>query len=130
MARIVAFGVCSGLMWSLAPGILAGLFANGPLPSFLSACAITGVLVSSLLALPLRRAKRWVALLLGVPALLAGSFCFGLTWGLFSHDSPIETALLFAATSTLSPFAIALVPCAVLTAVLLWKCLLRPNDCV
>jgi hypothetical protein len=30
--RIVVFGTCSGLAWSLAPGILGGLFLDSHIP--------------------------------------------------------------------------------------------------
>jgi hypothetical protein len=128
--RIVIFGACSGLVWSLAPGLYGGLFFSPhiPLVLMLVTCAIIGILVSFLLAIPLMKAKHWVITLpLGVLALPIGAFCFGLFFYLFQNAerNPFTVGLQFAFWSTLWPyFAIILVPSAVLTTVLLWKCLL------
>ena len=131
--RVVIFGACSGLAWSLAPGVLGGLFHDShiPLTLMLVTCALIGILVSSLLALPLHKANHWViTLLLGVLALPIGAFFFGLFFYLFqnSEDGPLRIGLEVAFWSTLGPvFAIILVPSSVLTTFLLWKCLPKPK---
>jgi len=130
LTRIVIFGTCTGLAWSLAPGICGGLFFDSdiPLVLMLVTCAIIGILVSFLLAMPLIKANHWVITLpLGVLALPIGAFCFGLFFYLFQNTegNPFTVGLEFAFWSTLLPyFAVILVPSAVLTTVLLWKCLL------
>jgi MFS family permease len=128
IARIVVFGTCSGLIWSLAPGVCVDLFHDSrfPLALILIICALIGILISALFAVPLLKANRWSTLLLGVLALLLGAFCFGFFDSLFesSSDNPFKLGLTFAFFSTFSPFAIALIPCAVLTTFLYRKCLL------
>jgi hypothetical protein len=128
--RIIIFGICSGLAWSLAPGIYGGLFfdPHSPLALILVTCATIGVFVSAMLAWPLLKANHWViTLLLGILALPIGAFCFGFFDCLFesSQDNPFRIGLMYAFWSTLWPyFAVVLVPSAVLTTFLLWKCLL------
>ena len=127
--RIVIFGTSSGLVWSLAPGLLGGLFFDSliPLPLMLVTCALIGVFVSLLLALPMLKRRHWsIALPLGVVALPIAGFLFGLFFSLFqnSGESPLRIGLSFAFYALGPLFAIILVPCSVLTTLLLRKCLL------
>src|SRR5258708_7873214 len=127
LTRIIVFGTCSGLVWSLAPGLYGGLFfySHVPLVLFFVSFALICILVSFLLAIPLIKANHWViTLLLGVLALPIGAFCFGLFFSLFqnSGDSAFKIGLDFAFWSTVGPYvAIILVPSALLTTFVFWK---------
>jgi hypothetical protein len=76
-ARLVFFGCCAGLVWSLAPGILDKLFYGRGVVPTLIASVLTGVFVSMVLYRPLENSGVIGAFCWGLLALPIGSFCFG-----------------------------------------------------
>jgi hypothetical protein len=128
--RIGIFGSCSGLIWSLAPGLCGYYQAGLSLVLTVTVCAIiTGILVSFALFKPLLKANRRITILLGVLALPFGAFCWGFLFFLCSSpsDNPFFGGLIFAFWSVANPLAIIFIPCAVLTTFLLRKWLLMPR---
>jgi hypothetical protein len=130
--RVLAFGVVSGLVWSVAPGVLSGLFFSAAGTAVaLAAAAITGIVVSFGLKKPLQKAGIWGCIGLGLLSLPFGAFVFGLLVALADildrgstaveafGGGPLMVALIYAIYSVTSVFAVILFPLAVLTTVLL-----------
>jgi hypothetical protein len=136
--RLVFFGTASGLVWGVAPLTLSELWqSSGETTSILLAGALTGVAVTLLLAWPLHRASRWPAIALGVMSLPLGAFLFGViaswvhyglahwldvTYRFTRHRfDPLQVGEDYALFASLSWFAIALIPLAVATTILLHR---------
>jgi hypothetical protein len=134
-ARVLAFGLISGLVWSFAVVLLFQhnqLLARGlDLPGMLVAGAISGVATSAILAPILRRAGGGWSVFSGLLSLPIGAFLFGFSCGLFSHlfpeyssgnyasISPWMLGCAFAAASVATAFALVFLPLAVATTYLL-----------
>lgn len=136
--RLSTLGASSGLAWGVVPLTLSELGNSaGETASVLFAGAITGVAVTLLLAWPLHRAGRWPAIALGVLSLPLGAFLFGViaSWvhyGVASWSGvafrfvqyrfePLQVGQDYALFASLSWFAIALIPLAVATTILLHR---------
>jgi len=127
-ARVLIFGVISGLIWSLALALQDGFDAVGAdtlVPGILS-----GVLVSFALKTPLVKCGRLGTFIAGLLSLPLGAFLFGFLSALFAmlvgfltggiYDlHPLLSGLFCAAVSVASLFAFYLLPPAVLTTFLL-----------
>jgi hypothetical protein len=91
--RVCIFGLIAGLIWSVIPGILLKEFNSfTETIVVLVTGAITGLLVSIALYVPLKKIKSWIgfflgSLFFGIIALLLGAFLFGVL------ISIMETAL-------------------------------------
>jgi hypothetical protein len=137
-SRLIAFGAASGLVWSLAPMALSELWrSTGETISVLFAGMLTGIAVTLMLAWPLYRSGRWLAMAIGAASLPLGAFQFGIiaSWvhfGLaqwpgvnyrFVRDrfDPLQVAHDYALGSFIPWFAIVLIPLAVVTTILLHR---------
>jgi hypothetical protein len=134
--RVLTFGVVSGLIWSVIPGLLSELFrSTGETVTVLVSGILTGALTSFALRAPLAKCRRQTAILLGLLSLPFGAFAFGVLTSLVqwvvreltgtsyrfvAHDfSPFHTGISYAVLSAVSIFAFVLFPLAVLTTFLL-----------
>jgi hypothetical protein len=130
--RIGTFGLVSGLIWSVAPGVLMdGFSTRADVITTLMASVVAGVASSAILAPFVARLGRAVVVVLGLLSLPLGAFAFGfsltliyqllpgLTNGTRPSDHPLSQGLFFAFLSTVSVFAVGLFPLAVLTTFLL-----------
>lgn len=124
LPRIVTFGVISGVVWSLAPGILGDWFSDrADIPGTFIAGILAGVLTAAMLSLLITRFGRTGTLVLGVVSLPVGAFVFGLSLALVSriapaltsHVHPWSSAMTYAVLSLISVFAVVLIPLALLT---------------
>lgn len=135
-ARILVFGVLSGLLWSAIPGVLTELFRSvGEALTVAVAGCVTGVIVSVALSRPLMFFGRPAAILLGVVSLPIGAFTFGAVLSIVQRTvlnlsgisyrfaapdfAPFTSGFQYAIGSVLSVFALGLFPLAVVTTVLL-----------
>ena len=132
LARVLAFGLVSGLLWSVVAGILGDLFSTrAVVPAALVAGVVAGVVTSAVLALLLVRFGRGPTVVLGLLSLPMGAFVFGFTLALITRflpaptgdtwalTNPWDTGLNYALLSVISIFAIGLFPLAVVTTLLL-----------
>lgn len=129
--RILTFGFLSGLLWSVAPLVLADLFRKGAdIPGIVVPGIMAGILVSAILASVVAKTGRGMAFLFGLLSLPAGAFVFGFCLALTNRFLPIlndtpalaepwTLGLFFMVTSVLSVAAIGLFPLAVGTTFLL-----------
>jgi len=77
--RLITFGATSGVVWSLAPVVLSELLRPpGQMFSVLAAGILTGVVVTLLLAWPLKWCRGWSAAISGAASLPLGAFLFGI----------------------------------------------------
>lgn len=131
-ARVILFGLLSGLLWSVVPGTLANLFnSRANVPATLLAGLIAGLVTSLALASVVARFGRVLAVILGLLSLPAGAFIFGfafalvarflpaLTRGEQASMEPLKLGSNYALWSVISIFAIGLFPLAVLTTLFL-----------
>jgi hypothetical protein len=131
-SRVLIFGVVSGLVWSLVPGLLSELFESpGETATVLGSGAITGVVISLALRPLLAKFGRGGALGFGVLSLPVGAFIFGVIISLIQFaikalvgisyrfadggGHPILAGLGYAFMSVLSIFAVVLLLLAVLS---------------
>jgi hypothetical protein len=144
-ARIALFGVSVGLLWSLAPGCLNAQFSLAGTSAVLAAGGLTGVAVSFALYKPLMKCSRLGACFLGICALPAGAFCFGVCesciymirefhtrTGVTAGDfrfMPLALGAEYAFLSLISASVVILVPLAILTTFSL-RALARSNPMV
>jgi len=148
----LAWGVAYGAVWSLAPGFLSELLRNhGEAVTVVLAGAVTGALVTLLLAPFLTRSKWWGAVLLGVVSLPLGAGLFGIIvswiqWMVMRTTGthyrfvmqvveppgyvfgPLKAGGSYAIYSTCSAFAILFIPLAILTTLHLRQMLLCPSS--
>jgi hypothetical protein len=143
--RVCVFGLIAGLVWSVIPGILLEQFKSfSETMVVLASGAITGLLISIGLYVPLRKIKSWAgfffgSLFLGIIALSLGAFLFGVLSsimetalkGLPSYFdesfTPFSEGFFLAAMSTISFYGIVLLPLAMVTTFLL-KITIASND--
>ena len=135
----VLFGLVSGLLWSFAPGVLAGLF-NGSTPGAILASIASGSITSAILAPLLTRVRRRGTIVLGLLSLPVGAFIFGsvfglivqflpsLTEGAFGPFAPWHYGFNYVLLSVATPFAVMLFPLALVTTFLLKMVLLRAAE--
>jgi hypothetical protein len=136
-ARVVLFGLLSGLLWSVVPGILANLFeSRANVPATLIAGVATGILTSLALASVLGRFGPILAVVLGLFSLPLGAFIFGFAFEIIAHFFPTLSSgdrtylqpwrlgLNYALLSVISIFAIGLFPLAVFTTLFLRRVML------
>lgn len=127
--RALIFGLASGLLWSIAPGVLLVYYRSNPLATVLASVAV-GICTSTVLSLFLRRMATPGTLALGLASLPFGAFLFGLAFSIFrfcivsieGHSSslrPFAGALECASLSVSTPYAIVLLPVAAATTLLL-----------
>jgi hypothetical protein len=125
-AKVIMFGIVSGLIWSVVPGGLNDLFRSKESILVFIAGAVTGLAVSLALKVPLTKFGRWWTLLLGLVSLPLGAFIFGVVFSLLnvsdwlngSQYGIFNSILIggyYALLSVISIFAIVLFPLAVLT---------------
>ena len=134
--RVLAFGIVSGLIWSLVPGTLSELFRSpGETATVIVSGVLSGIVTSFALAAALARFGRGAAVLFGALSLPLGAFAFGVLLSLvqwlvreFSGTAyrfvapefaPLTIGAQYAVLSVISVFALVLFPLAVLTTLLL-----------
>jgi hypothetical protein len=138
LARIMIFGFVSGLLWSVAPGVLANLFSSrADVPATIIAAIVSGVVTSAILAAVVTRFGRGLTVVFGLLSLPLGAFVFGFSLALITRFLPaltsgtrafIEPWTLggnYAVLSVISVFAIGLFPLSVATTFLLRAFILR-----
>ncbi len=135
-SRVLAFGVASGVIWSLVPSTLSELFRSpGETATVIVSGILSGILTSFALAAPLARFGHGAAILFGTLSLPLGAFTFGVLLSLvqwlvrdFSGTAyqfvaygfaPLTVGAQYAVLSVISVFAFVLFPLAVLTTFLL-----------
>jgi hypothetical protein len=125
--RILKFGLLSGFLWSLIPGVLGeGLFHLTTAALLIIAGCLAGIVVTFGQATILPRCNRFGIFVLGILSLPLGAFCFGLfasvvgnTFGAIvpewrgKPESPFTTGLVFAMLCV--PMAVVLLPLSVFT---------------
>jgi hypothetical protein len=131
ISRILVFGSVSGLLWSVAPGVLADLFSSrADVPATVIAGIISGVVTSAILAAVVTRFGRGLTVVFGLLSLPVGAFVFGFTLALIDRFLPLlrgTRALVepwtlgfnYALLSIISVFAVGLFPLAVVTTLFL-----------
>jgi len=138
LARVLAFGFVSGLLWSIVPGILADLFSTrADVLATIVAGVVSGVVTSAVLAQLVARFGRGLTIVLGLVSLPLGAFIFGFTLALIDRFLPVLTSRTRALTdpwtlglncallSVYSTFAIGLFPLAVVTTLILRAYIVR-----
>src|SRR5690349_21518456 len=76
--RVLAFGIVSGLIWSLVPGTLSELFRSpGETATVIVSGMLSGIVTSFALAAALMRCHRLATILFGALSLPLGAFAFG-----------------------------------------------------
>jgi hypothetical protein len=124
--RIIVFGICSGLAWSLAPGALGGFSEEDSWAATIIVSVTTGIFISFALALPLRKSNHGLTFLLGVLSLPVAAFLDGFLQTIADGSgSPFWIGLVFAWFSIGTMFGFIFVPCAILTTFLFRKWLLK-----
>jgi uncharacterized membrane protein len=125
--RVVFFGLISGPIWSVIPGVSSSLFQSGKdAIEVVAAGLLTGVIISLVLELPLKRFGKAVATILGLLSLPLGALAFGFVFSIPHHDrtfndgqhgfcNAIQLATEYAILSVISVFAVFLLPLAILT---------------
>jgi hypothetical protein len=131
------FGFISGLIWSIVPGLISGLFVYSldETVTVFASGALAGLLVSFALGTLLMRSNFGSTLAFGLLSLPLGAFAFGVFVSLvqwiareftgvpyrFVADgfSPFETGFDYAVYSLFSSFAFFLIPLAILTTFIL-----------
>ena len=134
--RVLAFGVVSGLIWSLVPGTLSELFRSpGETATVIVSAVLSGIVTSFTLAAALARFKHVAAIFFGLLSLPLGAFAFGVLLSLVQwlvrefngvaysfvepEFAPFTAGAEYALLSVISVFAFVLFPLAVLTTFLL-----------
>ncbi len=138
LSRTLAFGCLSGLIWSVVPGVLAGLFnSRADVPAVLIAGIVSGVATAITLAALVPRAGRRLTIVSGLLSLPLGAFVFGfslallsrllpaLTSGAHGFPAPWNLGITYALLSVVSVFALGLFPLAVASTFLLKRLLLH-----
>jgi uncharacterized membrane protein len=138
LARILVFGVVSGLLWSAAPGVLAGHFSSrADIPATIVAGILSGVVTSAILGTVVTRFGRGLTVVFGLSSLPLGAFAFGCGLALITQFIPglagstgalVEPWILginYALLSVISVFAVGLFPLAVGTTLLLRSFIIR-----
>ncbi len=142
--RIILFGVVSGLVWSLIPGTLSELwYSRGQTLTILLSGIVSGVLVSVLLAKPLRTVDWKLVPFFGLISLPLGGFFFGFTLSFvqlaaksFTGASyrfvdygfkPLETGGVYAIGGFYWFFPLILIPLAIITTWSLRKVIQRTS---
>jgi hypothetical protein len=137
-AKIIIFGIISGLIWSL---IALGFTFFNLVKDFAlisSAGILTGLAVSFLLKVPLTKFGRWWTLVFGLVSLPLGAFIFGIVFSLLNLSEwlngsqyEILNAVLiggeFALISVANLWAIFLFPLAIITTFLL-RVIIHPGE--
>jgi hypothetical protein len=131
-AKVITFGIISGLIWSLIPGGLNELFSSVKESGLvLFAGILTGIGVSLVLKIPLARFSRWWTLIIGLISLPLGAFIFGIVFTLldlvfgdlnggdYKLFGAFSVGIEYALVSVISLFAVILFPLAVLTTFIL-----------
>jgi len=136
--RVVLFGFVSGLLWSIVPAFLSEIYK--PFGQMVTVCLsgiICGIIVSYILSGLLRNLGWKGSLVAGMLSLPLGAFVFGITissiqlivrsitgiaYRFVEHGfTPLQNGLEYAFVSSVSVFAIALFPMAILTTFMLKK---------
>ncbi len=129
--KIMAFGLVSGLIWSLVAATLMELFDTPretptvEIATVIGSGVMAGVLTSFGMRVPLRKYGKPAAVMFGALSLPLGAFLFGALlsiaqWSVLGRAlAPIERGLLFAGLSVITIFGVALLPLAILTTFLL-----------
>jgi hypothetical protein len=129
-AKIITFGIVSGLIWSV---IATGPELLNSVKDFilvLSAGTLTGLAVSLILKVPLTKFGRWWTLVFGLISLPLGAFIFGIVFSILNLSEwlngsqyGIFNAVLiggdFALISVANLCAVYLFPLAIITTFLL-----------
>jgi len=132
--KVIVFGIISGLIWSVMPGVLGLLFSSSwESVLVLLAGMLTGIAVSSVLRVPLARCGRLQSLAVGLVALPFGAFVFGVFFTLLdilfgklstsqyiTPFTPFTMGFVYAFFSVQSLYGLVLFPLAILTTFLLW----------
>lgn len=144
-ALITLFGALSGLVWSVVPGFICDLFkSRSEVIAVLIAGVLSGMAVSLLLSLPLRRLSPGCGFLLGALALPLGGFCFGVSISfvhlaashiksvahIFAQHpfAPLTQGTSFAVLSVISVFAVVLFPLAIYTTFVLRRLIIQTTQ--
>jgi len=138
LARILIFGSVSGLLWSVAPGVLDDLFSRrADVPATIVASVVSGIITAAVLGAVVTRFGLGPAVGFGLLSLPFGAFVFGFSLALITRFLPaltcgtravIEPWKLGADYVFLSVFtvlAVGLFPLAVVTTLLLRSFILR-----
>ncbi len=143
--RVLAFGVASGLIWSVVPGTLNELFRSPrETATVVVSGLLTGVLTPFALSAPLARFGRRATIVFGALSLPFGAFIFGVLHSLArwvlrelsgtTHQfathtfAPMTTGAEYAVLSVVSIYAIVLFPLAVSTTFLLRRVILSGHS--
>lgn len=129
-ARVLTFGIISGLVWSLALFIFGGFSSVSETVKVLASGILSGILVSFALKTPLSKFGWFGVFVAGLISLPLGAFSFGffeavleivvgvITGG--THDfNPFLIGSSFAAMSVANLFALIFFPLAILTTFIL-----------
>ena len=134
--RVLAFGVISGLLWSLIAGVLGELFRSpGESATVIVSGVLSGTLIALALVAPLARFSRGTTILFGVLSLPLGAFVFGVLlslvqwlvrefggtayWYVAHGFAPFTVGVEYAVVSVISVFSFVFFPLAVITTFLL-----------
>ena len=128
----------SGLLWSVAPGVLANLFSSrADVPAAVVAGIVSGVITSAILGAVVARFGRGLAVGFGLLSLPLGAFVFGfnlalitrflpaLTSGSLAVVEPWKLGSDYAILSVFTVLAVGLFPLAVVTTLLLRSFIIR-----
>jgi MFS family permease len=145
LMRRVKLGAVYGALWSLVPGVLSELLWHpGQAASVVASGIITGVIVTCLVSPLLAAARWWQIVILGMASLPLGASLFGLIvssmhWLIFKATGvqlrfvmqtveppgylfdPLDVAFDYSLHSTMTVFAIGLLPLAVFTTLHLFR---------
>jgi hypothetical protein len=137
-ARVLTFGVVSGLFWSAFPNVLGGpLSRHVDLPATAIAGVFAGVVTSLVLASVLARAGRALTVVFGLLSLPLGVVAFSLVFALIDRFFPSLTSNARAlgepwtigfGCGLIPIFAIGLFPFAVFTTLVLRAFVVRGSE--
>ena len=125
--KVISFGVISGLIWSVIPGVLGDLFRSGAESiEVIIAGLLTGIIVSLALKSPLQKFGKAGTLIIGLLSLPFGAFVFGFIFSVlqpsgsfidsqYGISNALQIAVEYAILSVISIFFIVLLPFAILT---------------
>jgi hypothetical protein len=127
-AKVILFGLISGLIWSVIAGILCDLSfqSNKEAIEVTVAGLLTGVIVSFAIKPALKKIGIGWTIIIGLFSLPFGAFVFGFIFSIlnpsgyfidsqYGFSNALQVAVEYAILSVISIFAIVLLPLSVLT---------------
>ena len=137
--KVITFGTVSGIIWSLIPGSLVGLFQSSKESiGVVFAGLLTGIIVSLAFKTPLMKLGKGWSLFFGILALPFGAYVFGCVfsdiyqsgWFLDSQyglSNAFQVGIDYVIVSVISLFAVILFPLAILTTLIL-RCVIHSGE--